>query len=71
MSKEKMDKELGMKGKALKERTGKHTMHKTHHSQEYCRHCGKPTTKSVRHESGHSEYACVDAPKTEGVSIKR
>lgn len=29
---------------------------KVHHSKEFCRHCGKETSRSVRHESGHREY---------------
>ena len=68
----KMDRELVMKPKhkALKSRTGKHSeehkMKKTHHSREYCRHCGKETSRNVRHESGHREFDCVDAPGDNG-----
>lgn len=70
-----MDSELGMRPKhaALKGRTGEteHKMHKTHNSREYCRHCGKETSRSVRHESGHREFDCVDAPGTHaGMTIK-
>lgn len=56
MSKEKMDKELAIKGegkaKALK---GKTEMHKVHHSAEYCSKCGEKVSTSTRHESGHRE----------------
>lgn len=31
-------------------------MKKTHLSREYCRHCGKETSRNMRHESGHREY---------------
>lgn len=60
------------KHKALKSRTESktsHKLHKTHLSHEYCRHCGKETSKSIRHESGHREYDCVDAPKSHGMKI--
>lgn len=63
---------LGLsKHKALKKKTGEHTMHKTSHSRDYCRHCGEETSRSIRHESGHREYDHVDAPgNSTGVSIK-
>lgn len=63
------------KHKALKERTEKgktsHAMKKVHHSRDYCRHCGKETSRNVRHESGHREYDCSDAPKSEGIKVDR
>lgn len=65
---------MNAKHKALKEKSSDkddHKMKKTHRSHEYCRHCGKETSRNIRHESGHREYDCVDAPKTPGMSIKR
>lgn len=67
--------QLGMspQHKAIKKRLGdapiEHKMKKTHHSREYCRHCGEETSRNIRHESGHREFDCVDAPKDTGVKI--
>lgn len=46
---------MSKKAHALKHKTGG-KLHKTHHSAEFCRHCGEKTRSTTTHESGHREY---------------
>jgi hypothetical protein len=72
MSKEKMNRELGIKHKALKKRTEDESrMKKVHSSTEYCAKCGKKVSKTERHESGHREFDHVDTPGYHGEGSAR
>lgn len=65
--------QLGMnhKAHALKHKTGEQ-LKKTHHSSEYCRHCGVKTRMTTTHESGHREFDHVDVPgPSTGMKIVR
>lgn len=57
---------MDKKAHALKHRTGEKLV-KTHHSSEYCAHCGTKTRMNTTYESGHREYDHVDAPRGMGI----